>query len=241
MAACCSTRCSCSPPCCAISAWQKGDRVIIYMPMVPEAVFAMLACARIGADALGGVRRLRGKGARDAHRRRQAEADPLGELRHRGRARRPLQAAARRGDRSGDGQAAGLHRSSSGRNARRALIAGPRSRLAQALRRSASTPARPASACRSRPPIRSTSSTRPARPAFRRAWCATMAATWSRSHGRCKALRRRAGRSLVVPPPTSAGWSGIPTSSMRRCFMAARRSSMRASRSARRTPARSGA
>ncbi len=27
----------------------KGDRVIIYMPMTPEAVFAMLACARIGA------------------------------------------------------------------------------------------------------------------------------------------------------------------------------------------------
>src|SRR5215471_6397859 len=28
---------------------QKGDRVIIYMPMVPQAVVAMLACARIGA------------------------------------------------------------------------------------------------------------------------------------------------------------------------------------------------
>ena len=28
---------------------EKGDRVIIYMPMIPEAVFAMLACARIGA------------------------------------------------------------------------------------------------------------------------------------------------------------------------------------------------
>jgi propionyl-CoA synthetase len=27
----------------------KGDRVLIYMPMVPEAAFAMLACARIGA------------------------------------------------------------------------------------------------------------------------------------------------------------------------------------------------
>jgi propionyl-CoA synthetase len=27
----------------------KGDRVIIYMPMVPETAFAMLACARIGA------------------------------------------------------------------------------------------------------------------------------------------------------------------------------------------------
>jgi propionyl-CoA synthetase len=28
---------------------QKGDRVILYMPMIPEAVIAMLACARIGA------------------------------------------------------------------------------------------------------------------------------------------------------------------------------------------------
>jgi acetyl-CoA synthetase len=28
---------------------KKGDRVAIYMPMVPEAAFAMLACARIGA------------------------------------------------------------------------------------------------------------------------------------------------------------------------------------------------
>ena len=28
---------------------RKGDRVILYMPMIPEAIFAMLACARIGA------------------------------------------------------------------------------------------------------------------------------------------------------------------------------------------------
>jgi propionyl-CoA synthetase len=28
---------------------EKGDRVVVYMPMVPEAVVAMLACARIGA------------------------------------------------------------------------------------------------------------------------------------------------------------------------------------------------
>jgi propionyl-CoA synthetase len=28
---------------------RKGDRVIVYMPMVPEAIVAMLACARIGA------------------------------------------------------------------------------------------------------------------------------------------------------------------------------------------------
>jgi acetyl-CoA synthetase len=28
---------------------QKGDRVVLYMPMIPEAAFAMLACTRIGA------------------------------------------------------------------------------------------------------------------------------------------------------------------------------------------------
>jgi propionyl-CoA synthetase len=28
---------------------EKGDRVVIYMPMMPEAIFAMLACARLGA------------------------------------------------------------------------------------------------------------------------------------------------------------------------------------------------
>jgi len=28
---------------------QKGDRVTLYMPMIPEAVYAMLACARVGA------------------------------------------------------------------------------------------------------------------------------------------------------------------------------------------------
>ena len=28
---------------------EKGDRVLVYMPMIPEAAFAMLACARIGA------------------------------------------------------------------------------------------------------------------------------------------------------------------------------------------------
>ncbi|MDB5731339.1 MAG: propionate/CoA ligase, partial [Variovorax sp.] len=29
---------------------QRGDRVLIYMPMIPEAAFAMLACARFGAS-----------------------------------------------------------------------------------------------------------------------------------------------------------------------------------------------
>jgi len=28
---------------------KKGDRITIYLPMIPEAAIAMLACARIGA------------------------------------------------------------------------------------------------------------------------------------------------------------------------------------------------
>lgn len=28
---------------------RKGDRVVIYMPLIPEAVMAILACARLGA------------------------------------------------------------------------------------------------------------------------------------------------------------------------------------------------
>src|SRR6202023_1204052 len=28
---------------------RKGDRITIYLPMIPEAAYAMLACARIGA------------------------------------------------------------------------------------------------------------------------------------------------------------------------------------------------
>ena len=33
----------------ASSGVEKGDRVIIYMPMIPEAIVAVLACARLGA------------------------------------------------------------------------------------------------------------------------------------------------------------------------------------------------
>ena len=58
-----------------------GDRVVIYMPMVPEAAIAMLACARLGAIHSRGVRRLRRGGAGRAHRRREAQGDRLGVLR----------------------------------------------------------------------------------------------------------------------------------------------------------------
>ena len=73
----------------------KGDRVILYMPMVPEAVFAMLACARIGAVhsvVFGGF------AARELA------------TRHRARPHRAIQATARRGDRARQRQAASLHR-----------------------------------------------------------------------------------------------------------------------------------
>ena len=37
---------------------KRGDRVAIYMPLIPEVAIAMLACTRIGAHSLGRVRRL---------------------------------------------------------------------------------------------------------------------------------------------------------------------------------------
>ena len=42
---------------------RKGDRVNIYLGMVPELPIAMLACARIGAAPLGGLRRVQRGGA----------------------------------------------------------------------------------------------------------------------------------------------------------------------------------
>ena len=76
----------------------KGDRVILYMPMVPEAVFAMLACARIGAVhsvVFGGF------AARELATRiddAKPKVDPVCKLRHRAGPHRALQAAAGRSD-----------------------------------------------------------------------------------------------------------------------------------------------
>ena len=46
---------------------EKGDIVGIYLPMIPEVVIAMLACARIGAPAQRRVRRLLGRRGQGAH------------------------------------------------------------------------------------------------------------------------------------------------------------------------------
>ena len=45
----CTSRSAAWPTCCKPQGVKKGDRVTIYLPMMPEAAVAMLACARIGA------------------------------------------------------------------------------------------------------------------------------------------------------------------------------------------------
>ena len=171
---------------------------------------ARLRAAR--RDPLGGVRRLRRARARDPHRRREAEADPLGVLRHRGGPRDPLQAAARRGDRAGDAQARALHHPAAAA-VRGGPAGGPRSGLAG---RGAGAQRLP-TACRSPRPIRSTSSTPRAPPASPRAWCATTAAMPSRCTGPCRTSTASTRARCSGRPRTSAGWSATPTSSTRRC------------------------
>ena len=158
---------------------ERGDRVIVYMPMVPEAVIAMLACARLGAVhsvVFGGF-------AANELASRIEDAEPKvvvsGVVRHRARPHRRLQAAARRGDRPRRAQARALHRPPAA-DARGRARARPRRRLAATPCRAPS----PSTASPSRRPTRSTSSTRPGRPGSRRASCATTAATPSRSSGR---------------------------------------------------------
>ena len=158
----------------------KGDRVILYMPMVPEAVIAMLACARIGAVhsvVFGGfaAKELATR-IEDAKPKlifsascglepgRIVQYKPL------------LDEAIRLVQR----QAAGLHHPAAAA-ARLRTRRRPRSRLGDACAptRIAGEEVAP-TACRCWRPIRSIFSTPPAPPASRRAWCATMAGIWSR-------------------------------------------------------------
>ena len=158
----------------------KGDRVLIYMPMVPEAVMAMLACARIGAIhsvVFGGFAAPELATRIDDA---KPKLDPLGLLRRRARPHRRLQAAARPGDRARAGTSPRPASSCSGRMLAASWSPGRDRDWA----RGGGGGARRRLACRSRRPIRSTSSTPRARPASPRASCATMAATPWRSTGR---------------------------------------------------------
>ena len=157
----------------------KGDRVIIYMPLVPEAVIGMLACARIGAVhsvVFGGF------AAKElATRIDDAEpklifsascgVEPGRIVRYKPLLDEAINLSKRK--------AAGLHRAAA---AAGDLFTGrrPRSRLGRAAKAGDRAEEDAPTACRSLRPIRSTSSTHPARREFRKASCATMAGIWSR-------------------------------------------------------------
>ena len=90
----CCARCAASRTCSRPSASRKGDRVGIYMPMIPEAAVAMLACARIGAThsvVFGGFS---AEARARPHERRRGQADH-----HRRRRLSPRQRRAAQGQR----------------------------------------------------------------------------------------------------------------------------------------------
>ena len=156
---------------------KKGDRVTIYMPMIPEAAYAMLACARIGAVhsvVFGGFspelagEPHRGLPLRFRHHRRRGparrQADPAeGQHRQGDRARRARRRAC--APRAGDASAPAARCTWS------ATATSGTTRRSQRSRRTA----RPS---RWTPRTRSSSSTRRARPASRRA-CSTRPAAIS--------------------------------------------------------------
>ena len=195
----------------------KGDRVIVYMPMVPEALVAMLACARIGAVhsvVFGGF-------AANELATRIDDAKPVlivsASCGVEGSQGHPLQAAARPRDRARPPTSPGTRIILQRPQAAGRADAGPRSRLGRGDRRRIRS-----TACRSRRPIRSTSSTPPARPASPRASCATMAATPRHCSGPCATSTASSPARSTGPPRTSAGSSATATSSTRRCSTAAR-------------------
>ena len=207
----------------------KGDRVIIYMPMVPEAAFAMLACARLGAIhsvVFGGfaakelATRIDDAGPTDHFRVRGIEPGRGGAYNRRCGA---ISMARGKGRASSCSEQQGCD-----------LVDGRDITTAMRLR-----PPRPRYWWNawSRQLIRSTCSTRPARQDSRRAWCATMA------YGRAQMVdvervRRQPGE--VFWAASDVGWVVGYLISSTRCCMAARLCCSRASRSARLMPGRSG-
>ena len=162
---------------------KTGDRVIIYMPMVPEAVIGHARLRPHRRHPFGGVRRLRRAGACDPHRGFQAGRHPVGLVRHRARPHRRSTSRCSTAPSSCPSTSPQAVLMLQRPMAEAAMVRRPRPRLGERRspmpRRAAARPA----ASRSRPPTRSTSSTPPAPPASPRAWCATTAATWSRSSG----------------------------------------------------------
>ena len=156
----------------------KGDRVILYMPMVPEAMVAMLACARIGAVhsvVFGGF-------AAKELATRIEDAQPklifsasCGLEPGRIVQYKPLLDEAIRLSSVKPQACIILQRPQQACElAATAITTGPNCAARQWLRKN------PPTACRCWRPIRSIFSTPRARRESPRAWCATMAGTWSR-------------------------------------------------------------
>ncbi len=116
---------------------QAGDFVAIYLPMIPEAVIAMLAVRTDRRGAHGRVRRLLGRGARRSHarraradrhhRRRRLAARPRGAAQGQRRQRLPPDHG-----RAGRGGQAHRPRRGVGRHARRVVARGREHRVGQA-------------------------------------------------------------------------------------------------------------
>ncbi len=157
----------------------KGDRVILYMPMVPEAMVAMLACARIGAVhsvVFGGF-------AAKELATRIEDAKPklifsasCGLEPGRIVQYKPLLDEAIRLSSVKPQACIILQRPQQSCELDRRA----RSRLGGLARQGRCRRRNPPTACRCSRPIRSISSTPRAPRVSPRAWCATMAGTWSR-------------------------------------------------------------
>ena len=157
----------------------KGDRVIIYMPMIPEAVIAMLAVARLGAIhsvVFGGFAANELAARIDDARPKICISASCGIEPGRIVAYKPLLDRAIELARHKPERCIIYQRPMQPAD----LVPGRDLDWDEAV----AGATRRMTACRSRRPTRSTSSTPPARPASRRASCATTAATRSRSTGR---------------------------------------------------------
>ena len=208
---------------------QAGDRVAIYLPMIPEAVFAMLACARLGL-AHGVV--FAGFSAEALRSRIGDAAGPGGDHRRRAvppRHRRAAQGRRRRGRRrrrlAGGARAGGpphRHR----RHLDRARTCGGTS---WSTASPTSTPRR-----RSPPSNRCSCCTRPAPPGNPRASCTPPAGTSPRPPTpTTPCSTTNPAPTCTGAPPISAGSPGTPTSSTGRWPTGPPRSSTRAPRTPR--------
>ena len=178
---------------------EAGDRVAIYLPMIPEAMVAMLACARIGAPhsvVFGGFS---AEALAVTHRRRRAPRSSSPPTAATGAAQpSALKPAVDEALEMSEGKTVEQRARRTPHRAGRRLDRRPRRLVARRRRRPTSTEHEAAG--RSTPSTRCSSSTRPAPPGSRRASCTPPAATSPRSpYTHRERLRPQAGdRRLLV-------------------------------------------